>query len=155
MEDIRKAAANPAAALAYPFDAGELLRTRRKLKKALLADGRERIEKKIAVLGGSTTNDVCDMLELFLLAEGIRPVFYQSEYAKYWEDAMFGNPTLEAFAPDVVYVHTTFRNLAPYPASRRQRGGRRRAAGRRGASLFRDVGKAKRRIRLPDCAEQL
>lgn len=27
---------------------------------------------------------------------------------------MFGNPTLEAFAPDVVYVHTTFRNLAPY-----------------------------------------
>ena len=114
MEDIRKAAANPAAALAYPFDAGELLRTRRKLKKALLADGRERIEKKIAVLGGSTTNDVCDMLELFLLAEGIRPVFYQSEYAKYWEDAMFGNPTLEAFAPDVVYVHTTFRNLAPY-----------------------------------------
>lgn len=114
MEDIRKAAANPATALAYPFDAGELLRTRRKLKKALLADGRERIEKKIAVLGGSTTNDVCDMLELFLLAEGIRPVFYQSEYAKYWEDAMFGNPTLEAFAPDVVYVHTTFRNLAPY-----------------------------------------
>ena len=114
MDDIRESTVNPAVALAYPFEAGELLRTRRKLKKALLADGRERVEKKIAILGGSTTNDIADMLELFLLAEGIRPVFYQSEYAKYWEDAMFGCPALTSFAPDVIYIHTTFRNLGPF-----------------------------------------
>ena len=129
MDDIRESTVNPAVALAYPFEAGELLRTRRKLKKALLADGRERVEKKIAILGGSTTNDIADMLELFLLAEGIRPVFYQSEYAKYWEDAMFGCPALTSFAPDVIYIHTTFRNRFPTTARKPSRGGWQRPNG--------------------------
>ena len=63
--------------LEYPFDSSFLLQKRRKLKKALLADGSARMEKRIAVLGGSTTNDIVSMLELFLLNCGIQPVFYQ------------------------------------------------------------------------------
>ena len=55
------------------------------------------MEKRIAVLGGSTTNDIVSMLELFLLNCGIQPVFYQSEYAQYWQDAMFDAPELAAF----------------------------------------------------------
>ena len=49
--------------LEYPFDSSFLLKKRRKLKKALLADGTPRMEKRIAVLGGSTTNDIVSMLE--------------------------------------------------------------------------------------------
>ncbi len=98
-------------ALQYPFDSEALLRHRKKLRRQLLADGTSRLEKKIAVLGGSTTADICSMLELFLLDEGIAPVFYESEYAQYWQDAMFPNPKLEAFAPDVIVIHTTNRNL--------------------------------------------
>jgi len=99
------------ALFSYPFDSAEILKTKRKLKKALLADGSSRIAKKIAFLGGSTTNDIVDMAELFLLDVGIQPSFYQSEYAQYWQDAMFENETLKQFAPDVIVIHTTTRNL--------------------------------------------
>ena len=84
--------------LEYPFDSSFLLQKRRKLKKALLADGSARMEKRIAVLGGSTTNDIVSMLELFLLNCGIQPVFYQSEYAQYWQDAMFDAPNWQHFS---------------------------------------------------------
>ena len=101
--------------LEYPFDSSFLLQKRRKLKKALLADGSARMEKRIAVLGGSTTNDIVSMLELFLLNCGIQPVFYQSEYAQYWQDAMFDNEELVQFHPDLIYIHTTGRNITFFP----------------------------------------
>ena len=70
--------------LEYPFDGAKLLQRKKSLKKALLSDGRDRIRKKIAVLGGSTTHDLVLMLELFLLDQGIEPEFYQSEYNRYY-----------------------------------------------------------------------
>ena len=105
--------------LEYPFDSSFLLQKRRKLKKALLGQSSARMEKRIAVLGGSTTNDIVSMLELFLLNCGIQPVFYQSEYAQYWQDAMFDAPELAAFQPDLIFIHTTSRNIteAPLPLS--------------------------------------
>ena len=53
--------------LEYPFDAAYIIKKRKSLKKALLADGTSRIRKKIAVFGGSTTSDIVKTLELFLL----------------------------------------------------------------------------------------
>jgi len=103
--------------LSFPFDSKLIMRKRRSLKKQLLADGTARIKKKIAVLGGSTTNDVVSALELFLLNYGIEPEFYQSEYNKFYEDAVFGNSELERFKPDIVYIHTSSRNLTLLPES--------------------------------------
>lgn len=100
--------------LEYPFDAHLLMRRRDALKKELLA-GEGLVDKRIAVLGGSTTSDIVDMLELFLLDQGIRPTFYESDYARFWEDAVFGNEALDAFCPDVVFVHTTSRNILSWP----------------------------------------
>ncbi|MGN0431366.1 MAG: HAD-IIIC family phosphatase [Lachnospiraceae bacterium] len=101
--------------LEYPFDSEYILKKAKSIKKALLADGSSRIEKKIAVLGGSTTHDIIKVLELFLLHYGIAPVFYESEYAQYWQDAMFDNEELLTFAPDVIYIHTSNRNITEYP----------------------------------------
>ncbi|MDE6035421.1 MAG: HAD-IIIC family phosphatase, partial [Ruminococcus sp.] len=103
--------------LHYPFNSKLILRKRRALKKQLLADGTTRIKKKIAVLGGSTTDDIVTSLELFLLDFGIEPEFYQSEYNKFYEDAVFGSPELDAFRPDIIYIHTTSRNLTMLPES--------------------------------------
>lgn len=100
--------------LSYPFDNSAILKNKRSIKKELLASGASRIKKKIAVLGGSTTNEIVNILELFLLNYGIEPEFYQSEYAQYWQDAVFGNEALDSFAPDIVYVHTTNRNIKDY-----------------------------------------
>ena len=101
-------------ALMYPFDPALLMRKRKKLKRELEAAG-SFVEKRIAVLGGSTTHDVVEMMELFLLDQGIRPSFYESEYAQFWEDAMFGNEKLDSFKPDIVFVHTTNRNIQVWP----------------------------------------
>lgn len=67
--------------LEYPFDAAYIIQKRRAIRKALLADGTVRMQKRIAVLGGSTTSDIVKTLELFLLNAGIEPTFYESEYA--------------------------------------------------------------------------
>lgn len=104
--------------LNYPFDSEWILKKKKSIKRTLLADGSSRIRKKIAVLGGSTTSDVIAALELFLLNNGIEPEFYESEYAQYWQDAVFGNPELDGFAPDIIYIHTTVRNIDFTPSVR-------------------------------------
>jgi len=101
--------------LQYPFDNEYILKKSKRIKKELLASEDKRIIKKIAVLGGSTTHDIIRVLELFLLDQGIEPVFYESEYAMYWQDAMFENPELKEFTPDVIYIHTSNRNITDYP----------------------------------------
>ena len=102
--------------LEYPFDAEDIIKRKKSLKKELLNNDKQVfIEKKIAILGGVTTNSIMNMLELFLLNYGIKPSFYESEYNQYYEDGMFPNPELEAFAPDIIYVCTSIRNIAHFP----------------------------------------
>ena len=103
--------------LSFPFDSRSILRNKRELKKVLLSDGTKRIKKNIAVLGGSTVDHIISMLRLFLLNTGIEPHFYKSEYNKYYEDAIFGSSELDAFSPDIIFIHTTSRNLTLMPES--------------------------------------
>lgn len=98
----------------YPIDVKTLRRKKASIRRTLLEQP-NLIEKKIAVLGGSTTNEVVDQLELFLLSYGIKADFYQSEYGKYWEDAMFGSPELDGFEPDIIFIHTNWRNIIDFP----------------------------------------
>ena len=97
--------------LEYPFDSGIILKKRKRLKRELLSMDVKRIKKKVAVLGGSTTSDIVSVLELFLLNEGIEPEFYECEYAQYWQDVMFEDSKLYEFSPDIVYIHTSVRNI--------------------------------------------
>lgn len=102
--------------LEYPFDSQYILSKKKSIRRLLLQDSAEnRIEKKIAILGGETTRDITLILELFLLNYGISPVFYESEYNQYYEDGMFPNPELEAFHPDLIYVCTGIRNVVSFP----------------------------------------
>ena len=99
---------------APPFS-DQLLTKRKKIKKELLSQQKEWQDKNIAILGGSTTHDIKDMLELFLLNHGIRPMFYESEYNQYWQDVMFDNDELLNFKPDIIFIHTSNRNILDYP----------------------------------------
>ncbi|MDB5216046.1 MAG: FkbH like protein [Myxococcaceae bacterium] len=100
--------------LRYPFDVPLIARKRRGLREQLLAGG-PFTDVKVAILGGSTTADIEDFLELFLLAAGIRPTLYVSEYNRFYEEAVVDDAALRAFAPDVVFVHTTHRNIGHWP----------------------------------------
>ena len=101
--------------LNYPFDPSYIIKKRKSIKRELLADGSARIKKKIAVFGGSTTNEIINTLELFLLNAGIEAEFYESEYAQYEQDAVFPSEELICFKPDIVFVHTTNRNIRNLP----------------------------------------
>lgn len=102
-------------ALEYPFDNRYIIKKKRAIKRELMESETAFIEKKIAVLGGSTTHDVCQIMDLFLLNQGIKATFYECEYAKYWEEIMFDSEELLAFAPDIIYIHTSNRNIRYYP----------------------------------------
>lgn len=101
--------------LGYPFDGKFIIGKKLKLRKQLKGDGQKRLQKKIAILGGSTTNDIKLCLELFLLNYGIEPELYESEYNQYYQDAMFPPEGLISFQPDLIYVFTTSRNITQYP----------------------------------------
>jgi FkbH-like protein len=100
--------------LQFPVTAANILRKRHALKKELLSQP-ILTPTRIAILGGSTTTEVRSMLELFLLAHGILPTFYESGYNRYSEEVLLENPALWAFKPDLVYVHTTWRNISRFP----------------------------------------
>ena len=102
--------------LQYPFDSQMILRKRKALRRKLLEDGSSRFRKKIAVLGGSTTSDIVKCMELFLLNNGIEPVFYECEYAQYDQQAMFPDREFLDFAPNLIYLHTSGRNIRNLPA---------------------------------------
>lgn len=101
--------------LQFPLQCENIIKNKRKIKKTLSAQLDNPKTIKIAVLGGSTTATIVDILELFLLQYNLRPEFYQSEYNQYWSDAVFENEALNRFHPDIVWIHTTCRNITAFP----------------------------------------
>lgn len=102
------------AELQYPVAVADILRKRRAIRKELLKQT-NLVPTRIAILGGSTTTEVRNMLELFLLAQGIAPTFYESGYNRYSEDIQFKNAELWNFKPNIVFIHTTWRNISEFP----------------------------------------
>lgn len=101
-------------ALEYPFDGEALLRKKRALRRELAAQP-GLVEKKVAIVSGTTVGEVKNMLELFLLNSGIRPAFWEGPYGLYYESIAFDDGSLAAFAPDVIYIHTSVHNLQNLP----------------------------------------
>ncbi len=101
--------------LCYPFDSDVILQKRRRFLRILKEQEANAVPLRIAVLGGSTTSDILSTLELFLRNRGIAPTFWESEYAQYWNDAMFPNASLEAFQPELIFIHTSSRNVQNFP----------------------------------------
>ena len=97
--------------LEYPYKSNELIAQKKRLKRAILENSEGLISIKIAILAGSTVNELKDLIELFLLNYGIKAEFYLSEYNKYYEEAVFENEKLRSFNPDIVYVFTSCRNI--------------------------------------------
>jgi FkbH-like protein len=93
----------------------ELLQKRRKLKRELA--GQMHSELRMATLGGTTTSEVVDLLELLLLSDGISLSSCQSEYNKYFEDAVLAPEALKAFDPQIVYINTHWLNVHRFPAA--------------------------------------
>ncbi len=93
-----------------PLDVKSLLRR----KNSILSDLREKklnTKFKIAILGGSSTEDIKLFLEIFLLTRDIKADFYESDFNTYYEEAVFSQGNLYSFKPDIVFIHTSLRNI--------------------------------------------
>ncbi|MCL2199351.1 MAG: HAD family hydrolase, partial [Defluviitaleaceae bacterium] len=88
----------------------DLISKYKKLKKQYLSH-KNLQPIKVAILSGSTIGHIKLLLELALLKEGISPEFHEGQYNNYYEEGAFDNPSLKAFNPDYVYIHTTSRNI--------------------------------------------
>src|SRR5215469_12692778 len=92
----------------------EILMQRKSLRRTLSAvEGLHEI--RVAVLGGSTTNEIVNLLELLLLFNGFRPTFHESDYGRFYEEAVIDPQSLINFRPDIVYIHTSYRNIQSPP----------------------------------------
>ncbi len=100
--------------LEYPFDGSVIVEKYRKLKRELLEEN-DFINKKIAILSGSTIGDIAGITELFLLKYGIKPEFFIGQYNRYYEEAVFGNKELKEFNPDIIYILTSNKNIDEFP----------------------------------------
>ena len=98
--------------LEHPYKSEYIISKKKQIKRLLLEEKNNFTNIKIAILAGSTINEIKDCLDLFLLNNGIKADFYMSEYNRFYEDAVFGNTKLEEFAPDIVYIFTSFRNIS-------------------------------------------
>ena len=100
--------------LNYPFDIKLIFRKKNRIKKELSAYD-NLLDLNIAILGGSTTDEIKNILEIFLLKNQIKPKFYQSDYNKFYEDSVFENKKLKKFKPEVIYIHTSTVNINNFP----------------------------------------
>ena len=96
------------------YSVEDLLLKRRSLHRQLSAVEGLR-ELRVAVLGGSSTNELVNLLELHLLSSGFRPVFYTSEYGRFYEEAVHDVQALFDFKPEIIYLHTSYRNVENLP----------------------------------------
>ena len=101
--------------LEYPFDPLLILKKKKSIRKELLLRS-DLIEKKIAIFSGSTIGDIEKILELFLLKHGIRPIFYIGDYSRFYEEIMFDTEKIKQFAPDLIYIHTSNKNIEKFPS---------------------------------------
>ena len=92
----------------------DLLIKRRALRRSLSATPNLR-PIRIAILGGGTTQELASLLDLYLLESGFLPTFHQSDYGRYETDALHTPESLIAFAPNLVYLHTSVRDLQSFP----------------------------------------
>ena len=98
----------------YPLDTAAILQKKRSLKRTL-SQTPGLVPKKVALLSGSTIGEVKNMLEVFLLANGIQPTFWEGGYGLFYENLMFDDGSIAAFAPDVIYIHTSQHNIKNWP----------------------------------------
>jgi FkbH-like protein len=101
--------------LTQPFSGAGLMRGAKKLARTL----RERKDLRplrVAILGGASSQELVTLLELFLLQRGFDATFWQSEYGRYYEDAVLDSSELVEFKPDLVHVQTGIRNIRNWPA---------------------------------------
>jgi FkbH-like protein len=77
--------------------------------------GRPKTAKRLAILGGPTTLQLRQLIELFLAHEGIAVEVYEADYGLFRQEVLFDGSGLDAFAPDIIFLATDARDVRSFP----------------------------------------
>jgi FkbH-like protein len=86
-----------------------------RLYKALPSPTRGQPHIKLAILGGFTTYQLRDLVELYLFAAGASVEIYEADFGVFRQEILNPSSGLYEFKPNVVYLATHWRNLGHVP----------------------------------------
>ncbi|WP_295640455.1 HAD family hydrolase [uncultured Methylibium sp.] len=76
-----------------------------------LLDARVPLRKRLAILGGATTQFFVPLLRLFALRRGLNLEIYESDFGLFEQEIWSDSEALRAFRPDVIHFHVCSQNL--------------------------------------------
>jgi FkbH-like protein len=82
----------------------------RSLGKTLRATTQHSQPIRIAVLCGSSCQDILQAWSVFLMQSGYNPQFYSSGFNRVYEESVLDTSALKEFSPQCIYIHTTIKN---------------------------------------------
>lgn len=91
------------------------LQSLNKVYKALPSNARGQTKIKIAMLGGFTTHQLRELLELYLFAAGVSAEIYEADYGVFRQEILDPSGGLYRFQPNTILLATHWRNLANLP----------------------------------------
>jgi len=71
---------------------------------------------RLAILGGPTTIQLRQLIEIFLIGEGIQAEIYESDYGLFRHEILTNGSGLDNFRPECIFIATGTRDVARYPA---------------------------------------
>lgn len=104
-----------AARAASPLsDYSSLMKLRRFLAADESSSNSTRV-MRLAIVGGPTTIQLRQLIELFLAAEGIAAEIYEAEYGLFRQEILTPGSGLDSFQPEIVFVATGSRDVTRFP----------------------------------------
>jgi FkbH-like protein len=70
---------------------------------------------RLAILGGPTTIQLRQLIELFLASEGIAAEIYEAEYGLFRQEILTPGSGLDSFRPEIVFLATGARDVTRLP----------------------------------------
>jgi FkbH-like protein len=86
-----------------------------RLYKALPPLTRGQSHIKLAILGGFTTHQLRDLIDLYLFAAGVSAEIFETDFGVFRQEILDPSSGLYEFKPNVVYLATHWRNLGHVP----------------------------------------
>lgn len=75
-----------------------------------------RSKMKLAILGGYTTHQLRDLVELFLFTAGVSAQIYEADYGVFRQEILDLSSRLYRFEPNTIFLATNWRNLGRVPS---------------------------------------
>src|SRR5271157_5035827 len=96
------------------LDYSSLMKLRRFLAQSKTS-GASGPRLRLAILGGPTTTQLRQFIEIFLAAEGIVSEIYESDYGLFRQEILTPGSGLDVFQPQVIFLATGARDVSRFP----------------------------------------